>query len=175
VVDITQSNGSGAPPVFHMPVELLFHLNGKDTLVHYPISTSPQHNEFVVSARPDSLVFDPGFWILKKATITKVGVEVAEKGDQPFVLALYPGTPNPFHQTTRIGFLLPRNGRASLAVYDVSGKRVRRLWDGDTKAGRHQMIWDGRSDLGQDLPSGVYFYRLEVGAQNLIRKAVKIR
>jgi hypothetical protein len=174
-VDITQNNGPGAPPVFHMPVEFLFHLTGKDTLVHYPINTSPQHNEFVVSARPDSAVFDPGYWILKKFRMTNVGVETEEGGDKISPFALSPNTPNPFCQNTSIAFSLSRNGQASLAVFDVLGQKIRTLLNGQEKAGSHEIIWDGRSDLGREMPSGIYFYRLEAGGQTRTRKALKIR
>ena len=174
VVDISQSNGSGAPPVFHMPVEILFHLNGKDTLVHYPISTSPQHNEFVVSAQPTGAVFDPYTWILKKVTLTS-GVEQDPSAPLVHCLLLEQNAPNPFGRETEISYGLPNDGHARLAVYDVLGHRVRTLLEGEEKAGMYRITWDGCDDRGKSLPGGVYFCRFESDGKSLILRAVKVR
>jgi len=174
VVDISQNNGSGAPPVFHMPVEILFHLNGKDTLVHYSILTSPQHNDFVVSAHPDSAVFDPGSWILKKVTMT-LGVETAGNTVNLPPFALSRAMPNPFGKETRISYSLSLNGRAKLLIYDVLGREVRLLLDGEKKAGAYRIDWDGRNGRGEEVPNGVYFYRLEAEGKTLTNKTVKVR
>jgi aminopeptidase N len=174
-VDISQNNGIGAPPVFHMPVEILFHLAGKDTLVHYPITTSPQHNEFVVSARPDSAVFDPGDWILKKVTMTNVGVETADRKDFLTPFALGGAAPSPFSQETRISYSLARKGKTELVVYDVSGRKVGTLMDREGSPGASWVKWDGRDDLGRQVPSGVYFYRLQAGSFSDTKKMVLLR
>ena len=174
-VDIAQNNGNGAPAVFHMPVEILFHLTGKDTLVHYPINTSPQRNEFVVSARPDSAVFDPGDWILKKVTMTNVGVETADHKAVLTPFALGGAAPSPFSWETRISYSLARTGKTELIVYDVSGRKVRTLMDGEVNPGASWVKWDGRDDLGRAVPSGVYFYRLQAGAFSDTKKMVLIR
>ena len=175
VVDISQSNGNQAPPVFHMPVEILFHLAGKDTLVHYPINSSPQRDEFVVSSRPDSAVFDPGYWILKKVTMTNVGVETADRKAVLTPFALGSAAPTPFNQETRIFYSLARTGKTELVVYDVSGRKVRTLMDREGSPGASWVKWDGRDDLGRKVPSGVYFYRLQAGAFSDTKKMVLIR
>lgn len=72
--------------------------------------------------------------------------------------------PNPFTGITFIGLKVPAwaaAGRSRLAVYDVAGKRVRALVDGQLQAGAHDFAWNGRSDHGQALPPGVYYGRLE--------------
>jgi len=68
--------------------------------------------------------------------------------------------PNPFNPSTTIALALPEAGWTKLALYDVSGRRVRTLLDGQTSAGTHQLVWDGRNDKGTALPSGIYFARL---------------
>jgi hypothetical protein len=69
--------------------------------------------------------------------------------------------PNPFRESTSIDFELGRPARATLAVYDVGGRLVRVLADGDRAAGRHAALWDGRDRAGRAVGSGVYFYRLD--------------
>ena len=61
---------------------------------------------------------------------------------------------------TSLAFDLPRAGRATLVVFDVAGRRVKGLIDGEMPAGRHAVNWDATDDAGQRVAPGVYFYRL---------------
>jgi hypothetical protein len=81
----------------------------------------------------------------------------------PTSYALLQNHPNPFNPTTRIRFELPVSVAVSLAVYDVSGRVVKRLVDTTMPAGRHEVAWHGRNDAGQAVASGVYFYRIQAG------------
>ncbi len=65
--------------------------------------------------------------------------------------------PNPFNPRTVFSFHLPRNGSVNLAVYDVRGRRVRRLLDETRGPGPGQVAWDGRDDAGRRVEAGVYF------------------
>ena len=72
--------------------------------------------------------------------------------------------PNPFNPMTEIRFGVPEAGRATLRIYDLSGRCVRNLINGEIlAAGHHRRIWQGRDDRGQQLASGIYFYRLVAG------------
>jgi hypothetical protein len=71
-------------------------------------------------------------------------------------------TPNPMVASSTLDFELESAGRASVRVFDVSGRLVRTLTDGEMRSGRHSAIWDGRSNAGQAVANGVYFYRVEV-------------
>ena len=91
-------------------------------------------------------------------------------------LALEQNFPNPFRlgEQTTIRFAVPEpvSGppRASLVVYDVLGRRVRTLVDGDVIAGEQAVTWDGVSDAGATVPSGVYLARLEsAGSEKMVR------
>ncbi len=93
----------------------------------------------------------------------------------PTVFALGQNHPNPFNPRTEIRFALPADGEARLAIYDLSGRRVRTLVEGSLPAGTHHVVWDGTDDAGQALASGVYFYRLETAAQTLSRKMLLLK
>lgn len=80
--------------------------------------------------------------------------------------------PNPFNPETVIQFELPVSTQISLAVFDLSGRQVRLLADGIRAAGAHQVRWDARDDAGNEVASGVYFYRLVADADQAQRSNV---
>ncbi|MBD3180165.1 MAG: T9SS type A sorting domain-containing protein [Candidatus Latescibacteria bacterium] len=83
--------------------------------------------------------------------------------------------PNPFNPGTVIEFGLSESSRASLSVYDPSGRLVTVLFSGEKGAGSYRIKWDGMDRRGTQVPSGVYFYRLEAGGLRLNRKMKMIR
>jgi hypothetical protein len=68
--------------------------------------------------------------------------------------------PNPFNPSTEIRYELDRGAEAQIAVYSLSGRRVRTLVSGFVPAGQHRILWDGRDEDGALQSSGVYLYRL---------------
>ncbi len=71
--------------------------------------------------------------------------------------------PNPFNPTTTIRFVVPERADVSLVIYDVQGRVVRTLMEGNQEPNFYSLIWDGRNNNGQSVASGVYFYRLRAG------------
>ena len=72
--------------------------------------------------------------------------------------------PNPFNPTTTISYSLAHSTEAELTVFNVRGALVRTLVNGRQQAGVHRVDWDGLSDRGQRVASGVYFYKLVAGS-----------
>ena len=73
--------------------------------------------------------------------------------------------PNPFGESTAISWSMDRKGgNATLDIFDLSGKRVRRLTSGYLGAGRHVRQWSGKDSQGRQVSSGTYFYRLQTGS-----------
>ncbi len=83
--------------------------------------------------------------------------------------------PNPFNPSTSIPFALPNRASVRLSVFNVLGQRMRTLLNGPVEAGYHQMAWDGRDDTGRQVGAGVYFYRLESGQFQQIRKMTLVK
>jgi hypothetical protein len=83
--------------------------------------------------------------------------------------------PNPFAGATSIAFVLPRAGRVSGDVITIDGRLVARLCDRYMIPGRQSVEWDGRDGNGQRVASGVYFYRVTFGSENITKKMVNLR
>ena len=83
--------------------------------------------------------------------------------------------PNPFNPSTTIGYQIAQSGRATLRVYDVSGRLVRTLADRAHDAGIYQVRWNGADDTGRPVASGVYFYRLQSGNFSETRRMVLLK
>jgi len=88
---------------------------------------------------------------------------------------LAPAAPNPFGGVTEAELFLAEAGPATVAVYDVRGRRVTTLLDTDLGAGIHRVSWDGRDENGESLASGVYFMRLQAAGQTQVRKLALTR
>jgi hypothetical protein len=87
-------------------------------------------------------------------------------------LRLAQNQPNPVSATTRIAFRLESAGAARLELFDVLGRRVRTLVDGNEPAGLRVVEWDRSTDGGDRVPPGIYLYRLEAGGKVDTRKLV---
>ncbi|MBN1293241.1 MAG: T9SS type A sorting domain-containing protein, partial [Candidatus Latescibacteria bacterium] len=68
--------------------------------------------------------------------------------------------PNPFNPATTISFTLPEAGKATLTVYDITGRKVREIVNGQLAGGMHTVVWNGCDTFGRSVSSGVYFSRL---------------
>lgn len=89
--------------------------------------------------------------------------------------ALVQNYPNPFNPTTTIRFSLARNAHVVLTIYDVRGAHVITLLDEARVPGDHRVVWDGRSDAGVRVSSGIYFYRLTAGDFRETKKMVLLK
>ncbi len=85
---------------------------------------------------------------------------VGEAGGPPLPerFAVHQNHPNPFNSLTVIPFDLPHDAIVEVTIYDVLGRRVRRLLSQRLAAGYHRLVWDGRDESDQSVGSGLYFY-----------------
>lgn len=104
------------------------------------------------------------------AAFGAVGVEEIAPVVASFSLST--AQPNPFQESTRIEFSLPRKADVSLAVFDVSGRSVRSLTRGTRDAGHYAVSWDGRDAAGRRVADGIYFTRLVSEGRTLTKKVM---
>jgi len=115
------------------------------------------------------------------SAVTLLGLGSTGVGETP--LAAAPplvAWPNPFNPRTDLRFSLAATASGTLDVFDVSGRHLRRLAEGNFAAGEHRFAWDGTDEDGRGLPSGVYFARFAGesaagGALTASRKLVLLR
>lgn len=95
----------------------------------------------------------------------------------PAVFALHQNYPNPFNINTAIRFSIPgpRESEVKLAVYNVLGQKVRTLLNGIRNEGEYSVEWDGKDDFNNQLPSGLYFYKLQAGSFRETKKLVLVK
>ena len=74
--------------------------------------------------------------------------------------------PNPFNPSTTISFDLPTRSKVTLKVFNLLGQEVSTLIDKDLPANSYKVEWDGRSESGAPVASGIYFYKLIAEADN---------
>jgi hypothetical protein len=94
----------------------------------------------------------------------------------PLRLALEAHSLNPARGgRCQLFYAIPRAGTVSLRIYDLSGRLVRTLLDGEVEAGTGNLVWDGRDDRGNNLPSGIYLGRLQAGTEERTLKTTLLR
>ena len=140
-------------------------LNGQDTTLNVRDSTTlsvrglPRASLKVRTLVEGLDLTDPGVKVSLLNVLSPKNVEqVLEKGSssQPTAYSLSQNYPNPFNPSTNVEFELAASSYVSLKVFDVLGREVVTLVEGDRSAGSHTVTLNA-----SDLSSGIYFYRLE--------------
>jgi M6 family metalloprotease-like protein len=85
--------------------------------------------------------------------------------------------PNPFNPRTVISYELNHHvsGDVSLRIYNILGREVMTIKDLPSETGRYKLEWNGRSNSGKSVTSGVYFYRLQAGTETQTRKMILLK
>lgn len=115
--------------------------------------------------------FTTGYVDIKSATDIDLESELV----LPKEYSLAQNSPNPFNPNTKIQFELPKAGHIRLSVYNVLGQTVRTWFDKQLPAGKHSVIFDARDNNGDDIASGIYFYRLEAGDFSQSKKMILLK
>ena len=95
----------------------------------------------------------------------------------PFVSALAQNFPNPFNPETWIPYELAQSCDVKMVIYDIQGRLVRTLDLGQREIGQYiqqeqAAHWNGRNDAGEAVSSGIYFYQIQAGDFQAVRKMV---
>lgn len=106
------------------------------------------------------------------------GEEEEEEEQEPALpssIGLAQNYPNPFNPITAIEFTSDRAGRAQVTVFDCLGRTVATIFDGNVDVGHCTTYWDATDTNGNQVSSGVYFYRLTLGTFHQTKKMILVR
>lgn len=98
-----------------------------------------------------------------------------EEVEQPAQLTLVSNYPNPFAQQTTIEYELAAATTVDVSIFNANGQRVAKLEAGSKTEGAHRITWDGQTDDGVSLSSGVYIARLQIGTEVYSHRMVLIK
>ncbi|HLG93316.1 MAG TPA: T9SS type A sorting domain-containing protein [candidate division Zixibacteria bacterium] len=95
----------------------------------------------------------------------------------PTTFELYPCYPNPFNSRTKIRFFVSKglSGRVDVTIFNLLGVPVRQLVRKEAMNGPREVEWDGTDDNGKEMSSGVYFIRLKVGSEFVVKRATFLK
>jgi len=105
-------------------------------------------------------------------------VQENEGGNLPENYSLSQNYPNPFNPTTTIDFTIPVSAKlqhVNLSFYNLLGEKIKTLVDKKYNPGFYSVRWRGRNDLGEQVPSGIYFYQLKAGSFVQVRKMMLLQ
>jgi len=91
-------------------------------------------------------------------------------GITPSEFTLGQNYPNPFNPSTNFEFAVPSAGKVEIAIFNITGQLVEKLIDGNLEAGYYNITWNA-----EQLPSGVYFYRMEGEGFSVVKKCVLMK
>ena len=103
-------------------------------------------------------------------TIGTTAVELTKKSYLPQDFKLFQNSPNPFNPTTTITYSLPAVSQVNIEVFNSRGVLISKLVDGKISAGNHSVVFNAI-----DLPSGLYFYKIQAGNFNHVKKMLLIK
>ena len=88
----------------------------------------------------------------------------------PSTIVLKEAYPNPFNPSTNIEFGLSENADVNVIVYDISGREMARLAEGEFSKGFHNIVWDATNQ-----PSGIYFVTISTQSESKSQKLMLIK
>lgn len=107
--------------------------------------------------------------------VVLVACTAGVKGSDRFPLRLAQNAPNPFTGQTSIKFSVPRTMNVKLSVYDISGRLVKTVSEGDLEAGEYSYSWDGKDNFSREASPGIYFLRMSTPERSLQKKMVLLQ
>ncbi len=123
---------------------------------------------FLITSNSDEVGSRPTLESMRRKVVV-AGFPV-EPADQQRVQVAVVASPNPFNTSTEISFNLNVEDRVTVGVYDVGGRLVKRLADGNFKSGKYTFRWDGTDNSGEEVPSGIYFVKIQTSGTSDVKR-----
>ncbi len=154
-IRVQQSTGTNNPDFFTMPVDFRLVGTSLDTIVVLWNNSADQYFILHTSTIPTTVQLDPNNWILKEVFLSGIDDEQAEvlttfKLDQNY--------PNPFNNSTIIRYSIPSEDFVTIKLFNIIGEEVKIFVNEAKHRGNYQISFNAN-----ELPSGIYFYRIQAG------------
>jgi len=101
--------------------------------------------------------------------------DVEEVVNVPDKFSLSQNYPNPFNARTVIDFAIPTSSPVTLDIFNILGQKVATLYDADHEAGYMSIIWNATDDAGNNVASGLYFYRVTTGSAQITKRMLMLK
>ncbi len=158
---------NGSPQYFIMPIQIKIITATKSIILTLFNNLQTQSWQYEIDELPINVEFDPDGWILKDVEVYNF---TSVQKDFPFYFNLYQNYPNPFNSSTVIKYNLSLPASVLLKVYDSLGREIKTLVNEIKLPGSYETEFDAT-----DLPSGVYFYRIQAGNYSSTKKMLLLR
>jgi hypothetical protein len=110
-----------------------------------------------------------------RSTANKVNIEDDDFTTVPQSINIESVYPNPFNPQATIQYNLSQSSLVKIQVYDLQGKLVNNLFNGVKEQGHHSISWDGTSDQGQIVTSGIYLLKISDGSSTAFKQLTLLR
>jgi hypothetical protein len=157
-------------PPYHLNASVMGASGALSTVTGFRLTGTLGQAQVIGPMTGTTLRHVAGFWAVLAGPRGVSGVVPSA-----FVDALHQNSPNPFNPATTITFSLARENNVRLVVHDVRGWTVATLVRDWLPAGPHAVVWRGIDDVGRRVPSGLYFYSLDVGDFHSVRKMILVK
>ena len=101
--------------------------------------------------------------------------DISSLNFKPLSFVINKPAPNPFSRSLAISYQIPEVMSVKIAVYNISGQRIKILADEWMAPGYYKATWDGRDETGRNISTGIYFVRIIAGNNTLTQKILKIK
>ena len=149
--------------------ELLIEITDPDVDDHIDMYLSPGTYAYTITVT----------YITGDSAPTQVYATITVASDDPgapaLATALRGNFPNPFKPQTSVSFSLRDAAPVTLEIYDLKGRKVKTLAQGEFASGLHSLVWDGTDDSGTTVASGLYLYRMNSGSYSASRKMLLLK
>ncbi len=95
--------------------------------------------------------------------------------DPTHIAELIGNFPNPFNPETSINFILKKDSKVSLKIFNIKGQLIKTLIDEELSASTYNVVWNGKNDSGNHVSSGIYLYKLQADTQLSVRKCILLK
>ena len=167
-LNITQTQNNN---IFDMPLDLLIITNVDSFEISIDNNKRKQLVEINHSGRNiKSVILDPNNWILKK--VNYIGIENESIPNEFLIEKLFP---NPFNNIVSIDINIPTKGNLDITIYDLLGKKIKQIYNGKTGVGKYSFNWDGKNEMGLQVHSGLYLFKVEFDGNIKTKKSVYLK